>query len=225
MKLAIFFLALALLLSAQAQAQTTAGLWLGDITLNQVNEVHARQTTGATTTPAAKPFSMRVLLHVSASGQVKLLKEAVLMRTRGASPAPVIVTQMNLLANYDGTTVRGAQLIGQRFSTVSFPMTGDTLALTGGLAAGTSTTGTLALAANDPVNPFRHKYHPDLANAGRAVSRAITIAITTGESPADHVLNGTWTESLTGLHTSAITVTGSLVLNRVSTVDQLNNTP
>lgn len=147
------------------------------------------------------------------------------MRTRGASPAPVIVTQMNLVSNYDGTTIRGGQLIGQRFSTVSFPMSGDTLALTGTLGAGTSTTATLTLAANDPVNPFRHKYHPDLATAGRAVTRALTIAITAGESPADHVLNGTWTETLTGLHTSAITVTGSLVLNRVSTVDQLNNTP
>lgn len=208
-----------------ASAQTAAGLWVGDITLNQVNEVHARQTTGATPTPAAKPFSMRVLLHVNASGQIKLLKEAVLMRTRGASPAPVIVTQMSLLPNYDGVTVRGGQLIGQRFSTVSFPMSGDTLALTGGLAAGTSTTGTLALAANSPVNPFRHKYHPDLANTGRAVSRAISIAIPAGETPVDHVLNGTWTETLTGLHNSAITVTGSLVLNRVSTVDQLNNTP
>ena len=208
-----------------ASAQTAAGLWVGDITLNQVNEVHARQTTGATPTAAPKPFSMRVLLHVSASGQIKLLKEAVLMRTRGASPAPVIVTQMNLIPNFDGITVRGGQIIGQRFSTVSFPMSGDTLALTGGLAAGTSTTGTLALAANSPVNPFRHKYHPDLANAGRTVSRAISITITAGETPADHVLNGTWTETLTGLHTSAITVTGSLVLNRVSTVDQLNNTP
>ncbi len=224
MKLVLLFL-LGLTATVSLSAQTTAGLWVGDITLGQVNEVHARQTTGATPTPAAKPFSMRVLLHVSAGGQVKLLKEAVLMRTRGASPAPVIVTQMSLLANYDGTTVRGGQLIGQRFSTVSFPMSGDVLALTGGLAAGTSTTGTLALAANSPVNPFRHKYHPDLANAGRAVSRAISIAITSGETPADHVLNGTWTETLTGLHTSAITVTGSLVLNRVSTVDQLNNTP
>ncbi|WP_395738914.1 hypothetical protein [Prosthecobacter sp.] len=208
-----------------ASAQTAAGLWVGDITLDQVNEVHARQTTGATPTPAAKPFSMRVLLHVNASGQIKLLKEAVLMRTRGASPAPVIVTQMNLIPNYDGVTVRGGQLIGQRFSTVSFPMSGDTLALSGGLAAGTSATGTLALAASSPVNPFRHKYHPDLANAGRAVSRAISIAITAGETPADHVLNGTWSETITGLHNSAITVTGSLVLNRVSTVDQLNNTP
>lgn len=221
MKLALLFL-FGLIASASAQ---TAGLWVGDITLNQVNEVHARQTTGATPTPAAKPFSMRVLLHVSASGQVKLLKEAVLMRTRDASPAPVIVTQSNLIPNFDGITVRGGQLIGQRFSTVSFPMSGDVLALTGTLGAGTSTTATLTLAANDPVNPFRHKYHPDLANAGRAVGRALSIAITAGESPADHVLNGTWTETLTGLHTSAITVTGSLVLNRVSTVGQLNNTP
>lgn len=212
-------------LTATLSAQTAAGLWVGDITLNQVNEVHARQTTGATPTPAPKPFSMRVLLHVNASGQVKLLKEAVLMRTRGASPAPVIVTQMNLVSNFDGTTVRGGQLIGQRFSTVSFPMSSDSLALTGTLGAGTSTTGSLTLAANDPVNPFRHKYHPDLATAGRAVTRALTIAITAGDTPADNTLNGTWTEILTGLHTSAITVTGSLVLNRVSTVDQLNNTP
>lgn len=218
-------LLLLLAFTATLSAQTAAGLWVGDITLDQVNEVHARQTTGATPTPAAKPFSMRVLLHVSSGGQVKLLKEAVLMRTRGASPAPVIVTQMNQIPNYDGITLRGGQLIGQRFSTVSFPMSGDSLTLTGNLSAGSTTTGTLNLVANDPVNPFRHKYHPDLANAGRAVSRAITIAINAGETPVDHVLNGTWTETLTGLHTSAITVTGSLVLSRVSTVDQLNNTP
>jgi hypothetical protein len=212
------------LLSGAALAQNpAAGLWSGEITLDKVSEVHFRQTTGATPTATAAPFTMRVLLHVDAAGGVKLLKEAVLMKTNGASPVPVIVTQPNLIPNFTGIVERGGKQVGRRFSSASFPLATDTLALTGGVAAGGSATGTLTLSAASPVNPFRHKYHPDLANAGVAVSRALTLTIAAGESPADHKLLGTWAETITGLHKDAISISGTVTLTRVSNTATLNN--
>ncbi len=211
-------------MAAPALAQNaSAGLWTGEITFDKVSEVHSRQTTGSAPTDAAAPFSMRVLLHVDGAGNVKLLKEAIIMKTPGASPVPVIVTQPNLIPNFTGIVDRSGKLVGRRFSTASFPMTGDFLALTGTLAAASTATGTLTLAAADPVNPARHKYHPDLANAGVAVTRALSLTIAAGESAADHKLLGTWTEAITGLHKDAINISGNLTLERVSTVATLNN--
>lgn len=216
-------LVLSLFLASPALAQDpAAGLWTGEILLKQVSEVHFRQTTGATPTDAAAPFSMRVLLHVDAAGTVRLLKEAVLMRTTSATPVPVIVTQPNLIPNFQGIVERGGKMVGRRFSTASFPMTGDSLTLTGTLAAGGSATGTLTLAATNPVNPFRHKYHPDLANAGVAVTRAISLSIAAGDAPTDGQLTGTWAETMTGLHKDPVHVAGTLTLSRVSTVSNLN---
>jgi hypothetical protein len=221
MKRLLLFLSL---LAAPALAQTTpTGLWTGEITLDKVSEVHFRQTTGANPTATAAPFTMRVLLHVDAAGSVKLLKEAVLMKTNGATPVPVIVTQPNLIPNFTGIVDRGGKLVGRRFSSASFPMTADTQALTGSVAAAGTATGTLTLAANSPVNPFRHKYHPDLANAGVEVSRALTLSIAAGESPADHKLLGTWAETITGLHKTPISISGSVTLTRVSNTATLNN--
>jgi len=218
---AFLFLALAV---APALAQNpAAGLWSGEITFDKVSEVHFRQTTGTTPTATAAPFSMRVLLHEDAAGTVKLLKEAILMKTTGPAPVPAIVTQPNLIPSFVGIVNRGGHLVGRRFSSSSFPMATDTLALTGGLAAASTATGTVTLPASSPVNPSRHKYHPDLANAGVAVTRAITLNIAAGETTTDHKLLGTWAEVITGLHKDAIHVSGSLNLVRVSTVATLNN--
>lgn len=218
------FLAFLHMLAGTVLAQSpAAGLWTGEITLDKVSEAHFRQTTGANPTATAAPFSMRVLLHVNAAGNVKLLKEAVLMKTTGGSPVQVIVTQPNLIPNFTGIVERGGKWAGRRFSTASFPMTSDTLALSGSLAAASTVTGTLTLPAASAVNPSRHKYHPDLASSGVEVSRALTMAIAAGESAADHQLIGTWAETLTGLHKDAISISGAVTLVRVSTVATLNN--
>jgi hypothetical protein len=226
MKKPTLTLAALLISAAAAQAGPEAGLWVGDITVNKVSEVHARQTTGTVPTAAPAAYSMKVLLHVDAAGNVKLLKEVTLMKTRVVSPAlpvPVLVTQPALIPNFDGITQRGGKLIGQRFSSAAFPMTGDTSAITGALTAGSSLTGSLTLPAANPVNPFRHKYHPDLAHAGREITRAVGITIAAGDSPSDHVLAGTWTEAVSGLHHTTIHASGQITLTRVSTVATLNN--
>jgi hypothetical protein len=212
------------LLAGSALAQNNAaGLWTGEITLDKVSEVHFRQTTGATPTVAAAPFTMRVLLHLDAAGNVKLLKEAVIMKTPGASPVPVIVTQPNLIPNFVGIVERGGKMVGRRFSTASFPMAADTQALSRGIPNASTITGTITLSAASPVNPSRHKYHPDLASTGVEVTRALTLSIAAGESAADHKLLGTWAETITGLHKDAIHISGTAILVRVSTVAKLNN--
>lgn len=209
--------------SSVASAQSMAGLWSGEITFNKVNEVHFRQTTGTTPTPTAAPMTIRVLLHVNAAGQAQILKEAVLMKTVGPVPAPVVVTQLNLLPTFQGIVERSGKLVGRRFSTSNFAMATDTQPMTGPITVGGTSTATVVLPADSPVNPFRHKYHPDLQNGGIAVSRAVSLGIAPGENPADHILEGTWTEAITGLHLNPIHLSGKVTLTRVSTVATLNN--
>ena len=223
MKISRYFVLPALLMGTAMAQNPAAGLWTGEVTLKRVSEVHFRQTTGTTPTETTAPFAMRVLLHVDGSGGVILLKEAILMQTPGTAPVRVIVTQPNLISIFVGIVERNGKLTGRRFSTAGFPMSGDRLALTGSLNGGGPASGSMTIAADHPVNPFRHKDHPDLSTAGVAVTRAITLAVDAGDTAEDHRLTGTWSESMTGLHKDAIQVSGGMTLVRVSTVAALNN--
>jgi len=190
-----------------------AGLWSGTATLNEVKEA----ATGAW--GAAPVFTERVLLHVDADGVGRLLAEATVMQTRTASPQQVVVSVPSLLPNFDGITSRGGRMIGQRFSTASFPLPDGSQVLSDG--SGGWHTAAWNTPATDPVNPFRHKYHPDLGS-GRALSRISSFSFAPGESPSDNVLTGTFMESFTGLHKTTLEARGPVTFTRVSTSGKLN---
>ncbi|ETR70995.1 MAG: hypothetical protein OMM_08408, partial [Candidatus Magnetoglobus multicellularis str. Araruama] len=52
-----------------------AGLWIGQIEINQVNE-----TMNPEPQDVANPFDMRILIHVNAAGEARLLKEVTMMK-------------------------------------------------------------------------------------------------------------------------------------------------
>lgn len=194
-----------------------AGLWTGSISLNEVKEA----TSGAwAPTPAA--FSENILLHIDSAGNARVLGEATIMKTRvtpPVQPVQVIVTQPGLLANFDGITPRGSRMTGQRFSSSTFavPAAGQILADgTGGWL-----TGTWTMDANAPGNPFRHKYHPDLAT-GRTLVRTVWFHSNPGDSPSDHTFTTTFYEGFTGLHKTMLEARGPVTFTRVSTSGKLN---
>lgn len=193
-------------------ATTFTGLWSGSATLNEVKEA----TTGSWS--PAPAFSQQVLLHVDSNGGMRLLSEATLMRTRAAPPVQVVVTQPSLLGNFDGITLRGGRLIGQRFSsaTCNAPQAG--LAIEEG---GLGYQAVWSMNGNDPINPFRHKYHPDLGS-GRALTRTVGFSFAAGESPSDNTLTGTFSESIAGLHKTTLEARGPIIFTRVSTAGKLN---
>lgn len=193
-----------------------AGLWIGSAQLNEVREIASDAFS-----PAPAPLVQRILLHVDANGTPRLLPEATLMQTRvtaPATPTPVVISDSLKIANFDGITWRGGTRVGQRFSSATTPMVGTAAQLSG---IGSTLSASLSLPAAHPLNPFRHKYHPDLQN-GFALNRTLSINFDPEADPADNAFSATLTEAIDGLHKSTLQARGPVSFTRVSTATTLN---
>lgn len=217
-----------------AGAQTLApnpesvGLWAGEVTLNQVT--YAR---GGTNGPTVDAAQMRLVLHVSTNGEVRLLKDVMLVRRRSPlRPTSVdptgesnwmLVTDSSLLPTIRSLTKRSGRFIGQRISTVGYDFEGLDRPLAGGIGRNFRCEGILPLPADHPTNPFRHRYHPE-HGTGLPIQRQIALRFT---APATIVNGGTqwfgdYEETITGLHRAPLTVRGTVTLNRISMLGFLN---
>jgi len=157
----------------------------------------------------------------------------------------VLLTDDSLIPRFSGFALRDVKLVGRRISSAVFgfrdpiPMGGGAF----GVTSGAPTTCTVTLDYQDPTNPFRHKYHPDHDNLneryeqvlpeGResyTVVREIALQFT-AQDPEDLVsarwgdseLGGVYTERLLGVHRSAVDVSGTFRLQRVTDVGVLND--
>ena len=117
-----------LLLAARtfADGSPTAGLWVGEVTLTKVNEtvvgINAANQTVApdpeVATPVQSPAHLRILLHVDALGQVRLLKNvAAVDKSTNGTPEIVLITDESLYPNYPGP--------GTRYTAVAFDFGDD----------------------------------------------------------------------------------------------------
>jgi hypothetical protein len=155
---------------------TMAGLWLGAV---QVNAVSEAQRAGVTPTPTGEAFEQRVLIHVDAGGQARLLKDVILMWEDGTAvpsdedPALqevgtpgryVLITNKDLIPLYTGAVNRDGAQVGQRFSTIAYDFPGEYVEMDGDFGPGGQNTVTLVLEPEFPTNPFRHQFHPDHDN-------------------------------------------------------------
>jgi len=126
-------------------------------------------------------FSMRLLIHVDASGQARLLKQVIQMWQNGTTvPDPedpevliegtpgrfVLLTNDALIPNFSGASLRDGVPVGKRISTAHFDYPGNDLAMTGDFGGTNTLSATITLPANFPTNPYRHKFHPDHDNIG-----------------------------------------------------------
>lgn len=161
------------------EARRLAGLWVGAATIKAVSEAHSANPTNPT--PTKSELSLRLLLHVDADGQTRLLKEVIQMWRNGTytndssgnrvveRPGQyVLLTDDALIPLFEGATVRDGESVGRRLSTIGydFPSTGTNnfLPLSGLFAVNQRLTGTLHLPHDHPTNPFKHRYHPDHDN-------------------------------------------------------------
>lgn len=168
-------------LNSKAAAVPTgnAGLWVGTV---QVNKVSEAQTAGTEPLPVGKSFILRVIMHVDALGNVKLLKSVVQMWQEGTmTPSAkdptllevdipghyVLLTDANLIPNYAGVTNRNGQSAGIRYSTIAYDFMGNEIDMTGELSFGNTLNVSLLVDSDMPTNPFLHKYHPDHDNLDR----------------------------------------------------------
>lgn len=153
-----------------------AGLWVGSIEINAVSEA---QRAGVEPKPTGTSFSQRVLIHVNAQGQARLLKDVIQMweegTTRPSSVDPdyeemetpgryVLITNKDLIGLYSGVAGRDGTAVGVRLSSVAYDFVGETLDFSGVFGPGGQLTAAVVIPSNLPTNPFLHRYHPDHNN-------------------------------------------------------------
>jgi hypothetical protein len=135
-----------------------AGLWLGTLTLNAVNN----PAFAPTDTPdlaqfpvqPATPLDVRVLLHVNAAGEARLLQKVYLAEVSDGT------NRVTRMYGNTGSLPAGA-VLRSRVSAPAWPNAAPAL-LAGTLGSTLATT--LVHPFNDPSNPFVHPYHPDHNN-------------------------------------------------------------
>jgi hypothetical protein len=260
-----------------------AGLWVGNVTLKSVSEINGvitltnrlwitnelGQVTNVVTysytnnpmTPAPTPvdaeLDVRLIVHVDAGGQAKLLKEVFQLWEDGtyvtsngvktvATPGKyVLLTDRRLLTRFKGSTMLDGEQVGRRISSAVYVFDGEDavrnyVAFSGNFEPGGRVATSFGLSANAPLNPFRHKYHPDHDNLSAdfktfkaeayAVTREVTMrmdALPIGKDPAaaQNELVGVYTERLSGLHRKVIATSGDFRLRRISRIADLNPVP
>ncbi|HXJ62067.1 MAG TPA: hypothetical protein VNU68_35970 [Verrucomicrobiae bacterium] len=189
------------LLPVSAQTPTNAanpgryaGLWAGSATIKAVSEPHSANPT--TPTPTKSQLSLRLLIHVDANGQARLLKEVLQMwrdgtYTNDATGNRVVnkpgqyalLTDDSLIPLFKGATVRDGEPVGRRLSTIGYNFPGgsvrNALNLSGAFTIGQNLVGTLTLPFDHPTNPFQHKFHPDHDNLNPRFDGPATESYTT----------------------------------------------
>lgn len=236
--------------SNQASAVHT-GLWVGEAVLNAVSQP-ARSEDPDQPRPAGGEFAFRLIIHVDQDGVARLLQHVFVLRkppvlepdpenpelNRVSQPArPVVVTDETLIPALIGA----GDVLGRRISSAAFGFK-EPLPLTGsGFGTGTLT-GTVTVEYDDPLNPFKHAYHPDHNNLDErfetklpegkeafTVTRALSLQFTetdpSGMNPpawGSSELGGTYAEAVTGLHREPVHVGGTFRLVRVAEISVLN---
>lgn len=156
-----------------------AGLWVGSATITNVSQPAAVNPTNPI--PTASEFSFRLLVHVDAAGQARLLQKVLQMFKPGTyRPANdgttnrvidepgrfVLLTDDRLIPQFAGVAFRDASLVGRRFSSAAFGFR-QPIVMTGPADFGTAGqrwSCPVLLDYRDPLNPFVHRYHPDHDN-------------------------------------------------------------
>jgi hypothetical protein len=238
-------------LASNGPTNAFTGLWIGEAVITAVSQP-SHSSDPLLTRPAGGEFQFRLIVHVDAAGSARLLQNIFLVRKPPTfKPDPenpgfnipdqparsVVVTDETLIPPIVGT----AGVIGRRASSAAFGFRQPAMLAGGAFGTGTLTN-TFTLGYNDPLNPFKHIYHPDHNNLDErfeqtlpegkesfTVTRSLRLEFTTtdplGLNPpgwGDTESGGTYRETISGLHRSAITVSGNFRLVRVLTTAALN---
>lgn len=232
--------------TATSKPVNGTGLWSGAAALGKVSAI---SSTTATDTPTG--LNLNLILHQDQTGQVRLLKQAIIMSRIGAPGQNAVITNDKLINKFQGVTQRDGAGVGRRLSAVGFDYSPSTdasygtdfddsaLKCTGSIA--TTVVCRFTLKATHPNNPFLHRFHPDHDNLAddfktfkqeaNEITRVVTLTFDTvpKENPANppagwgvSMLGGSYLESITGLARGAITVQGNFTISLASDVDRLN---
>lgn len=221
-------------LPVSAQPTSSAGLWVVNTSVNQVDP------TAGSGSSTSQPFPLLFLAHMDAAGSARLLRQAFVGKLTSAGNPLGISTNESYVLGYSQSDLKPV-----RYFACQMPASYPTILSTGAATFGTGdVTWTIPIAFNDPTNPFVHTYHPDhdnrdpkgnaLAAGQESYSINRTCKFTFTASPPDGsyvsgwgstVLGGNYQESITGLHRRTLQVRGTFEMRRVSEVSSLVPTP
>lgn len=217
-------------LPVSAQVTSLAGLWIGEATVTNVQS----KVPGVAGTTTGRSFPLRVLLHVDNSGNARLLSQVFMGKLAVAPNNVGLSTLESGLKPSDLATAR-------RFTAVHLPPETVLATGTGSVAIGQTLVRTVTLTHSAPTNPYVHTYHPDHDNRNPrfdaqlgpgiespTVTRVCSFTFTAappggGTVPGwgSSVIGGTYAETITGIHKSSTTVTGTFEVRRVSEIGSI----
>ena len=241
------------------------GLWIGSASINLVNQPANTGDPTNSPSPTALPFQFRLLLHAgaqdSSATNVHFLQRVLEMWQNGtfttnsaglvtvATPGNYILLTderfLSSLTNITGAALRDGQFVGRRVSTAAFGFR-DPLVMSpsaGGSGqfgvAGNVYNCTVAIPAADPLNPFRHLYHPEHSNTNHAgplqpvsITRQITLTFTATDPDnlalagwGDNQIGGIYQETISGLQAQQNAIQGTFRLTRATPATGLNGNP
>lgn len=243
-----------------AVSEAHAGTLVTNIVTDPETGISHREVTrlgaGLAPTPTDSEFSLRLLLHVDTNGTARLLKDVVQMwqppvlvpdgsgnLVQQKPGRYVLLTDESLIPSYEGASLRDGEKVGRRLSTADFPFpstpSSNFLPLNGFMAVNNTLSGTFTLGVNDPINPFKHKYHPDHDNLDatftsfrseayeltRSFQLTFTSTNTVGLANPDYgftTLGGIYQETVKGIHRSDIVCKGVFQIRRAVSTAVLN---
>ena len=217
-------------LPVNAVTSSLSGLWIGSAEVSTVDQIIGQTNEPQKVTPAK--FPIRLILHRAADGATTLLQQVYVGTVSGAPMASTAEAPLR--------AANAPQIA--RFSSATFPLDLKLIG-SGQLGTGGSLSFNVALGHNANTNPFVHTYHPDHDNldarfenqlpAGEE-SYPINRSITFGFQPTlgtgtiepgwgSTTVGGTYTETISGLRATPITVSGTFTLRKVTDVQTLTS--
>jgi hypothetical protein len=243
--------------TTQVSVSPRAGLWVGSAKITKINQP---SSIGQPHTPVGTPapFPFRLLIHVNAEGQARLLQKVLQMWKNGTTkPDPndptkqivdvpgrfVLLTAESFVPNFSGSVLRDGDPVGRRISSSAFSFR-DPIVMTGSGQFGANTVScAVTLNYNDPLNPFKHQYHPDHDNLDErfeqnlpegiesfTITRVVQLQFQATDPEnlqlagwGDNQLGGVYRETITGLHQKTLYLEGTFRLHQASRIPVLND--
>ncbi|MFC7336715.1 hypothetical protein ACFQY0_05970 [Haloferula chungangensis] len=211
-----------IVLPVTAETTSYEGLWAGAAVVSTVDQVIGQSIEADAAAPSQ--FTIRLLVHRTGNGTTTLLQQVYQGSRDGVA-----------IAGTDEAAVTAASSTSlTRISSASFPLS-MAVAGTGSLQKDGLVRFAVDLAHNASTNPFVHTYHPDHDNLDArfeqslpagvesyAVSRGVALDFDSSlpgvSDPGwgSTLLGGHYSETLTGLRTTPLRVTGQFMLQRIS---------
>jgi hypothetical protein len=216
-------------LPVSAQVASSAGLWVGEVSVNSV----VSQVAGSPGATTPRAFPLRTHIHVDAQGVSRLLSQ-------------VFVGTLNQPGNLTGICTKESGLLpsakADALRLVSSHLPLDrAISGSGGFSTGSELSFVVTIPFDDPTNPFVHSYHPDHDNrdarlaplpAGQeSYNLRRTMRFTFTAAPPDgstitrwgsSVYGGTFSETIEGLNKNPLNVGGTFQLRRISEVADIS---